>query len=154
MAFSPEVAWWAVPSVGEARVVATAGDGWVEVALPAERGEGVTSWALSFWRVNGKLNVASEAPVRVGDAVVSVMSPPAPAATRTEIERLAVPPPPEPVTRRLLPPSAASPGTETSRRTVAGLPGPAVAPSTTKPPPWSVAVQPVGAPLTARAMSA
>jgi proteasome accessory factor B len=48
VAFSPDVAWWAVPSIAEARVMGTEDDGWVEVALPAERGEGFTSWALSF----------------------------------------------------------------------------------------------------------
>ncbi len=48
VAFSPDVAWWAVPSIAEARVVRTGDDGWVEVELPAERGEGFTSWALSL----------------------------------------------------------------------------------------------------------
>jgi proteasome accessory factor B len=48
VAFSPRVAWWAVPSAGGATVVRTREDGWVEVELPAERGESFTSWALSF----------------------------------------------------------------------------------------------------------
>jgi proteasome accessory factor B len=48
VAFSPEVAWWAVSSIADARVVGTADDGWVEVSLPAEPGGGFTSWALSF----------------------------------------------------------------------------------------------------------
>jgi predicted DNA-binding transcriptional regulator YafY len=46
--FAPEGAWWAVSSISDARVVDTAPDGWVEVALPAERGDGFTSWVLSF----------------------------------------------------------------------------------------------------------
>jgi len=48
VALAPNVAWWAVPSVSGARVVRTREDGWVEVAIPAERGESFTAWALSF----------------------------------------------------------------------------------------------------------
>jgi predicted DNA-binding transcriptional regulator YafY len=48
VALSPNVAWWAAPSAAGARVVRTREDGWVEVSLPAERGEGFTAWALSF----------------------------------------------------------------------------------------------------------
>ena len=48
VAFSPDVAWWAVRGVADAREVATREDGWVEVALPAARGEGFVSWVLSF----------------------------------------------------------------------------------------------------------
>src|SRR5258705_392925 len=113
---------WAAP-VSDV-VIVQSGVGPVAVA------ETVTSWAPSFCRVKGKLNAASEAPVRVGEAVVSVMSPPAPAATRTEIARLAVPPPPDPLTVRLVAPSAASPGTENSRGTGGGLPRPTRRPST------------------------
>jgi proteasome accessory factor B len=45
---SPDVAWWAVPSIVGGRVEASREDGWVEVALPTERGGAFTSWALSF----------------------------------------------------------------------------------------------------------
>ncbi|HEX9376709.1 MAG TPA: WYL domain-containing protein [Actinomycetota bacterium] len=46
VAFSPDVAWWAAPP--EARHVRTLDDGWVEMALPADRGEWFLSWVLSF----------------------------------------------------------------------------------------------------------
>ena len=45
---SPGVAWWAVSSLTGARVERSRDDGWVEVALPIERGGGFTSWVLSF----------------------------------------------------------------------------------------------------------
>ena len=45
--------------------------------------------------------------------------------------------------------AVASAGTFTSRRAVAALALDTATPETTKPPPWSVAVQPVGAPVTA-----
>jgi len=48
VAFSPDVAWWAVRGVADAREVAARGDGWVEVALPAARGDSFVSWVLSF----------------------------------------------------------------------------------------------------------
>jgi proteasome accessory factor B len=48
VALSPDVAWWAVPSAAGATVVRTRDDGWVEVALPAERGDAFTAWAVSF----------------------------------------------------------------------------------------------------------
>jgi proteasome accessory factor B len=48
VALSPSVAWWAVPSAAGATVVGARDDGWVEVAVPAERGDAFTAWALSF----------------------------------------------------------------------------------------------------------
>jgi proteasome accessory factor B len=48
VAFSPEVAWWAVPTVPEAKTVDAREDGWVEVSLPASRGDSFLSWVLSF----------------------------------------------------------------------------------------------------------
>jgi proteasome accessory factor B len=48
MAFSPEVGWWAVRGVEHARQLREHVDGWVEVALPAARGDSFVSWALTF----------------------------------------------------------------------------------------------------------
>jgi proteasome accessory factor B len=48
LAFSPDVAWWAVRGIPDARELRTRKDGWVEVALPATRGESFVSWVLSF----------------------------------------------------------------------------------------------------------
>jgi predicted DNA-binding transcriptional regulator YafY len=48
VAFSPKVAWWAVPSVPRAQVLRTRADGWVEVDLPASQTESFVSWILSF----------------------------------------------------------------------------------------------------------
>jgi len=48
VAFSPDVAWWAVRGVAEARTLATREDGWVDVALPAARGDSFVSWVLTF----------------------------------------------------------------------------------------------------------
>jgi proteasome accessory factor B len=48
MAFSPDVAWWAVRGVAQARQLRARGDGWVEVALPAARGDSFVAWALTF----------------------------------------------------------------------------------------------------------
>jgi proteasome accessory factor B len=48
VAFSPDVAWWAARGIPEARELRTHKDGWVEVALPATRGESFVSWVLSF----------------------------------------------------------------------------------------------------------
>jgi proteasome accessory factor B len=48
VAFSPKVAWWAVPAVPKARVRRTRRDGWVEVDLPASQTDSFVSWLLSF----------------------------------------------------------------------------------------------------------
>jgi proteasome accessory factor B len=48
VAFSPEVGWWAVRGVEQARQLGERADGWVEVALPAARGDSFVSWALTF----------------------------------------------------------------------------------------------------------
>jgi predicted DNA-binding transcriptional regulator YafY len=48
VAFSPKVAWWAVPSVPRAAVRKTRADGWVEVDIPASRTDSFASWILSF----------------------------------------------------------------------------------------------------------
>jgi hypothetical protein len=111
----------------------------------------VTSWAVSLWSVSANGNVALDGPVRTGVLVVTEMSPAALAFTRIEIGRESLRLPSVALTVRLWFASWASAGTWTSRRTVASIPGPASTPSTTKPPPWSVAVQPVGTPDTLRA---
>ena len=48
VAFSPKVAWWAVPAVPKAQVRRTRRDGWVEVDLPASQTDSFVSWLLSF----------------------------------------------------------------------------------------------------------
>jgi proteasome accessory factor B len=48
VAFSPEVSWWAVRDVVQARELRTRKDGWVEVALPAARAGSFVSWVLTF----------------------------------------------------------------------------------------------------------
>jgi proteasome accessory factor B len=48
VAFSPRIAWMAVPQAPGAEVVATREDGWVEVDCPASRGEAFASWVLGF----------------------------------------------------------------------------------------------------------
>jgi proteasome accessory factor B len=48
VAFSPKVAWWAVPSVPGARVRKTRQDGWVVVDIPASQTDSFASWILSF----------------------------------------------------------------------------------------------------------
>jgi proteasome accessory factor B len=48
VAFSPTVAWWAVPSSPGARAIGTEADGWVEAEVPASRSESFVSWVLSF----------------------------------------------------------------------------------------------------------
>ena len=48
VAFSPEVGWWAVAGIPDARVERTRDDGWVEVAVPGGGQESMVSWVLSF----------------------------------------------------------------------------------------------------------
>ena len=48
VAFSPKVAWWAVPDVPGARVLRTRRDGWLEVDVPASQTDAFVSWVLSF----------------------------------------------------------------------------------------------------------
>jgi proteasome accessory factor B len=48
VAFSPAVAWWAIPSAPGATVIHRRRDGWVEAAVPASRTDSFVSWVLSF----------------------------------------------------------------------------------------------------------
>jgi proteasome accessory factor B len=48
VAFSPKVAWWAVPSAPGSRLLRARRDGWVEVEVPAAEDEQFVSWVLSF----------------------------------------------------------------------------------------------------------
>jgi proteasome accessory factor B len=48
VAFSPKIAWWAVPSVPRAEVRRTRRDGWIEVDVPASQTDSFVSWVLSF----------------------------------------------------------------------------------------------------------
>jgi proteasome accessory factor B len=48
VAFSPKVAWWAIPSTPGARTLRTRRDGWVEVDVPASQTDSFVSWVLSF----------------------------------------------------------------------------------------------------------
>jgi len=48
VAFSPEVAWWAVRGVRDAETVGTRDDGRIEVRMPWPAGEPLVSWVLSF----------------------------------------------------------------------------------------------------------
>jgi proteasome accessory factor B len=48
VAFSPNVSWWAVRDVAQARELGTRDDAWVEIALPAARGDSFVSWVLTF----------------------------------------------------------------------------------------------------------
>ena len=48
VAFSPEVAWWATGGVPGSEVVATRPDGWVELRVPAQPGQSLAPWVLSF----------------------------------------------------------------------------------------------------------
>jgi proteasome accessory factor B len=66
VAFSPKVAWWAVPDAPGSRVLRTRRDGWVEVDVPASQTDSFVSWILSF---GPDARVYSPKPVR--DEVVS-----------------------------------------------------------------------------------
>jgi proteasome accessory factor B len=48
VAFSPEVAWWAVNGIQGAEEALAREDGWVEILVPSGPGEGLASWVLSF----------------------------------------------------------------------------------------------------------
>jgi proteasome accessory factor B len=48
VAFSPDVSWWAVRDVAQAREIQAREDGWVEMAIPAARGDSFVSWVLTF----------------------------------------------------------------------------------------------------------
>ena len=48
VAFSPDVAWWAVRSASGARVAGTREDGWIEVTVPGGAAHSLASWILSF----------------------------------------------------------------------------------------------------------
>ena len=48
VAFSPKVAWWAVPSARGAEPLRTRPDGWVEAEVPASQTDQFVSWVLSF----------------------------------------------------------------------------------------------------------
>jgi proteasome accessory factor B len=48
VAFSPDVAWWAVNGIQGSEEVLTRANGWVEILVPSGPGEGLASWVLSF----------------------------------------------------------------------------------------------------------
>jgi proteasome accessory factor B len=48
VAFSPEIAWWALPGVPGADDTSPREDGWVEAAVPAATSDAFVSWVLSF----------------------------------------------------------------------------------------------------------
>jgi len=48
VAFSPEVAWWAVRGIPDAGVEGARGDGWAEVTVPVGSMDSMVSWVLSF----------------------------------------------------------------------------------------------------------
>ncbi len=48
VAFSPEVAWWAMSGVPDAEVVRTREDGWVETSFPTTSEEALASWILGL----------------------------------------------------------------------------------------------------------
>jgi proteasome accessory factor B len=48
VAFSGDVAWWAVRGVPDAEVIGSRPDGWSVVRVPAEPGVSLASWVLSF----------------------------------------------------------------------------------------------------------
>ena len=118
--------------------------------VPVVAAETVWSCAEPFVRVRLKLKSVSFAPVRIGFAVSSVMSPATSALTLTVIGRVTVvgaelrrDDHPAFGRRRV----AGDLHVEASRGRLSAL---HAIPETTKPPPWRVAVQPVGAPDTDR----
>jgi proteasome accessory factor B len=50
VAFSPDVAWWAVGSTAGVNIVRSRADGWVEVEVPAGQTDSFVAWVLSFAR--------------------------------------------------------------------------------------------------------
>jgi proteasome accessory factor B len=48
VAFSPDVAWWAIAGVPGAGQPRTRADGWIEVSLPGGSLDSLASWVLSF----------------------------------------------------------------------------------------------------------
>jgi proteasome accessory factor B len=48
IAFSPEVAWWALAGVPGAETKPARADGWIEATVPYAEPEGLVSWALRF----------------------------------------------------------------------------------------------------------
>jgi proteasome accessory factor B len=48
VAFSPKLAWWAIPSTPGTRVLRYRRDGWAEVDVPVGEVDGFVSWLLSF----------------------------------------------------------------------------------------------------------
>jgi proteasome accessory factor B len=48
VAFSPEVAWWATGGVPGGEVIAARPDGWIELRVPAQPGQSLAPWVLSF----------------------------------------------------------------------------------------------------------
>src|SRR4051812_25974486 len=122
----------------------------VQPVGPLADADTVWSSAEPFWRVRSNENGESLAPVRVGVGVVRVMSPATFASTPTVIASVLVAPSSRASTFSVAFVTVVSPGTSTSSRAVPALPGPAVTPLMTKPPPWRVAFQPVGTPDTDR----
>jgi proteasome accessory factor B len=66
VAFSPDVAWWAVRGVPDTRVEGTREDGWSEVALPGGSIDSLVSWVLSFGP-----DAEALAPAELREAVVA-----------------------------------------------------------------------------------
>ena len=64
VAFSPEVSWWAVRGVPNARVERTRDDGWVEMVVPSGGLDSMVSWVLSFGE-----DAEAVAPQELRDAV-------------------------------------------------------------------------------------
>jgi len=48
VAFSADVAWWATGGIPGSEVVSTRPDGWVEIRVPAQPGQSLAPWVLSF----------------------------------------------------------------------------------------------------------
>src|SRR5207249_12099980 len=112
----------------------------------------VASAGLSLWSVRLKLNEAPvvAAPLRRGMSVVSENSPaPVDSATRMSIGRSAVCPPLVALTTRWYVPAFASSGRFTWRVTAGGDFGLESTLAMRKPPPWRLALQPVGTPAMA-----
>jgi proteasome accessory factor B len=69
IAFSPKVAWWALPSTPGATAVRARRDGWVEAEVPASQTDAFLSWVLSFGA-----DVRVLGPRAMRDAVVERLS--------------------------------------------------------------------------------
>ena len=106
----------------------------------------VISAEVSLCSVRLYVKVVVEGPLRDAKSAVSVTSPAAASATRIEIGRTSVWPPPVAVTVMVLLEAGAPVGISTSRVMVGGALGSTKAPSIVRPPPRNRAVQPSGTP--------